>query len=79
MSKFLSREDVDKLLDKKTEERILTSEEISKLRIEVEKLAKSRGKGVEEISQFEIQMILKELGFDKVKLYTESEIKGEIK
>lgn len=79
MSKFLSRQDVDKLLDKKTEERILTSEEISKLRFEVQKLAKSRGLGVDEISQFEIQMILKELGLDKVKIYTESEIKGEKK
>jgi hypothetical protein len=76
MKKFLTRSEVDAILQRDKNERMPTFDEIKCIRLEVEKVERERGLVKDSLPVEEIIIILNRLGLSHVKLYTEDEVKG---
>ncbi|MBF4693769.1 hypothetical protein [Fusibacter ferrireducens] len=74
MKQFLTREDVDKILGVDPNERIPTPEEMKLIIEEVKKATEEKGRNAEALSKPEMDAILKKLGLENVRIYTEEEI-----
>jgi hypothetical protein len=73
-NKFLTREEVDKLLGVDPNERVATHDERLRLNAEIERVAKERHVLPEQLTLEEMNQILTNLGMQHVKLYSKEEI-----
>lgn len=74
MKQFLTREDVDKILGVDPNERIPTQEEMKLIIEEVKRVTKEKGSDSQTLSKQEMDAVLKKLGLENIRIYTEEEI-----
>ena len=74
MKQFLTKEDVDKILGVDLNERIPTQEEMKLIIDEIKRVTKEKDSDSQMLSKHEMDAILKKLGLENVRIYTEEEI-----